>query len=79
MSYSHELIAKLKKAQSPEEVAELLKTDGQDEALAEQLWSELSRNHRENADELSPDELEAVSGGENCISTFGIINCKKQI
>lgn len=63
MSYSHELIAKLKKAQSPEEVAELLKTDGQDEALAEQFWSELSRNHRENADELSPDELEAVSGG----------------
>ena len=42
-----------------EEVAELLKTDGQDEALAEQLWSELSPNHRENADELSLDELEA--------------------
>ena len=35
---SNELRAKLSKAKSMDEIAELLKADGQDEALAEKIW-----------------------------------------
>ena len=61
--YSDELRAKLKKAQSLEEVTGLLKTDGKDVALAERLWTELTHKLEADAKELSLDELEAVSGG----------------
>ena len=60
---SNELIAKLKRAQSLEEVTELLKADGQDVAQAEKLWKELEDLHEGEDKELSLDELEAVAGG----------------
>ena len=60
---SNELIAKLKKAQSLEEVTELLKADGQDVALAERLWKEIEDLHAQEDKELSLDELDAVAGG----------------
>ena len=43
--YSDELITKLKKARSLEEIAALLKADGQDEARAEKLWKEVKDLH----------------------------------
>ena len=61
--YSNELIAKLKKAQSLEEVTGILEAGGQDVSKAEKLWDEI-KTMREGEDaELSIDELEAVSGG----------------
>ena len=61
--YSNEMIAKLKRAQSPEEVAELLKAEGQDAAQAERLWKEIEHLHEGEDVELSLDELESVAGG----------------
>ena len=60
---SNELKARLLKAQSAGEMAALLKEAGEDEALAERLWAELARRREANGKELSPDELDAVSGG----------------
>ena len=62
---SNDLIAKLKKAQNPEEVAELLKADGHDEEDAEKIWGELEKMHAEENQELSLDELDAVAGGRD--------------
>ncbi len=56
-----ELKEKIMNAQSAEEVAALLKPSGVDEALATQIWSEIS-THRDDK-ELSPDELDAIAGG----------------
>ena len=71
-----ELRAKLMKAQSLEEVTELLKEDGQDGTQAEQIWTELTHKRQADGKELSLDELEAVSGGydrdwatEGCAAT----------
>ena len=60
---SNELKAKLKKSQSIEEVTELLKADGQDEALVEKIWHELEAMHDQEDKDLSLDELDAVAGG----------------
>ena len=60
---SNELIAKLKKAQSLDEVTELLKADGQEVAQAEKIWKELEDLHESEDKELSLDELEGVAGG----------------
>ena len=60
---SNELKAKLSKAQSVEEIAGLLKADGQDEALAEKIWRELEAARASDGAELSLEELEAVAGG----------------
>ena len=60
---SNELITKLKRAHSLEEVTELLKTDGQDEAQAEKIWQEIEHMHEGEDKELSLDELEEVAGG----------------
>ena len=60
---STDLIKKLKDAQSPEEVSELLKADGQDTAPAERLWKELEALREKSGRELSMDELESVAGG----------------
>ena len=75
--YSNELIAKLKKAQSLEEVTELLKADSQDEAQAEKIWGELARIHEEADQDLSLDELEAVSGGGRNAMTEGCADTVK--
>ena len=61
--YSNELVAKLKKAQSLEEVTELLNADGQDPADAGKIWNELVTLHEGEDKELSLDELESVAGG----------------
>ena len=63
--YSIELKGQLKQAQSVEELAELLKANGQDVSEAEKLWNELGRLRAEEDQELSLDELEAVSGGRS--------------
>ena len=60
---SVEIIAKLKKANSIEEVTELLKADGQDENEAQKIWKELENLRAEEGKELSLDELESVAGG----------------
>ena len=60
---SADLIEKLKKAQRQEEVAELLKADGQDTALAERLWKELEALREKSGQKLSMDELKSVTGG----------------
>ena len=74
--FSDELKAKLLRAQSAEEAAELLKADGQAEADAARVWDELTRKREADGRALSPDELEAVSGGydrnwltEGCAAT----------
>ena len=71
---TNELKAKLLAAKSAGETAELLREAGADEAQAERLWDEISA--RRNDRELSPDELDAVSGGadrnwatEGCAAT----------
>lgn len=62
---SKELIAKLKKAKNIEEIIELLKADGQDEAPAEKIWKEIEALRAQDEKELSLDELEAVAGGRD--------------
>lgn len=61
--YSNELIAKLKKAKSLEEISGLLRAECQDEKAAERLWKELQMMHEDEGKELSMDELESVAGG----------------
>ena len=60
---SNELITKLKRAHSLEEVTELLKADGLDVAQAEKIWQEIEHMHEGEHKELSLDELEEVAGG----------------
>ena len=61
---SKELVEKLKKAQRIEEVAELLKADGQEtnEQEIQQIWTELTKRRQEDEQKLSLDELDEVSG-----------------
>ena len=63
LKLSEELKKELIKAHSAEQVAEIVKADGQEISTedAEQLWQEIA-NHNQDA-ELSADELEVVSGG----------------
>ncbi len=73
---SKELIEKLSKAQSQDEVNELLKAAGCEEEDAAQIWEELSRKREAGESVLSLEELDAVSGGvdrdwltEKCAAT----------
>ena len=63
LKLSEELKKELIKAHSAEQVAEIVKADGQEISTedAEQLWQEIAK-HNQDA-ELSADELEVVSGG----------------
>ena len=74
--FSDELRSKFLRARSAEEAAELLKADGQAEVDAARVWDELTRRREADGLTLSPDELEAVSGGydrdwltEGCAAT----------
>ena len=65
LNITNELKKKLSTAQSAEEAAELVKADGQ-EITAEEaghLWEEITKRREQDGQELSLDELEAVSGG----------------
>ena len=62
MSLSDEQKNRLLQARSAEEVAALLREAGVDVQLAERLWAELTHKLEADSEELSPDELEAVSG-----------------
>ena len=63
INLTNEVKATLLQAKNAGEVASVLKGAGEDEALAERLWDELTRRHEEDGRNLSLDELEAVSGG----------------
>ena len=72
--FSFELRTKLKKAESREEVEALLKTDGQDTALTDEVWRKAEELRARDGQELSMDELEDVAGGrdwyeEGCAAT----------
>lgn len=60
---SNELVAKLKKAKSHDEVASILKAEGMTDADSALLWKELEKMHEGEGKELSLDELDAVAGG----------------
>ncbi len=64
---TNELKAKLLNAKNAEEAAALLKADGQEITPedAARLWEEISRMREKDGKELSLDELEAISGGED--------------
>ena len=66
--FSNELIAKLKKAQSLEEITGLLEADGQDVAEAEKIWKEIEHLQEQEEKELSLDELESVAGGRDWLA-----------
>ena len=59
---TNELKAKLLAAKSAEEVAKLVKTISTEDAA--HLWKEITKGFEQAGRELSLDELEAVSGGE---------------
>ena len=63
ISLSDEQKNRLLQARSAEEVAALLREAGVDVQLTERLWAELTHKREADSEELSPDELEAVSGG----------------
>ena len=72
--FSFELRSKLKKAESREEVEALLKADGQDTALTDEVWRKAEELRARDGQELSMDELEDVAGGrdwyeEGCAAT----------
>ena len=72
--FSLELRSKLKKAASREEVEALLKADGQDTALTDEVWAKAEELRARDGQELSLDELEDVAGGrdwwtEGCAAT----------
>ena len=75
--FTDELKTKLLQARSAEEAAALVKADGQELSPedAAQLWAEITKRREQDGRELSPDELEAVSGGvrdwitEGCAAT----------
>ena len=71
MSLSDEQKNRLLQARSAEEVAALLREAGVDVQLAERLWAELTHKLEADSEELSPDELEAVSGGVRDWATEG--------
>jgi len=60
---TNELKAKLLAVRSAGEAATLLKDAGVDAPMAERLWTELKHKREANGKELSPEELEAISGG----------------
>ena len=73
---SNELIEKLKKTQSPEEVDAILKEADVDDPTAQRIREELEHNRWAEGRTLSLDELDAVSGGntrdwatEGCAAT----------
>ena len=63
--FTDELREKLLTAGSAEELAELLKADGQEVEPddVEKLWAEVTKNRQKDDRKLSVDELDAVSGG----------------
>lgn len=61
LKISEKMKEKIKKAQSAEEVAVLLRPSGVDEVMATQIWNELSGYLDDK--QLSVDELESISGG----------------
>ena len=65
LNITNELKAKLLAVQSAEEAAALMKADGQEITAedAAKLWEEIERKRDSDGKELSPDELDAVSGG----------------
>ena len=65
ITITKDLKAKLLAAQSEEELAALVKADGQEITAeeAEKLWKEITGKRAQDGRELSLDELEAVSGG----------------
>ena len=65
IKFNDELKTKLFAAKNAEEVAELLKADGQEFVPedAAHLWEKLIKHREQDGRELSPDELEVVSGG----------------
>ena len=65
ISVTKELKAKLFAAESAEEAAGLVKSDGQEITPedAARLWAEIEKLRDQNGKALSMDELEAVSGG----------------
>lgn len=65
MNITNELREKLLTAGSAEEVAELLKADGQEVEPddVEKLWTEVTKKRQRDDRKLSVDELDAVSGG----------------
>ena len=72
--FSFELRSKLKKAESREEVEALLKADGQDTALTDEVWRKAEELCAQDGQDLSLDELEDVAGGrdwwtEGCAAT----------
>ena len=72
--FSNELTSKLKKAASREEVEALLKAEGQDAALTDEVWKKAEELRARDGQELSLDELEDVAGGrswwdEGCAAT----------
>ena len=65
--YSDELLLKIEKAENAEEIAQLLKADGQevDEKTVERFWAEVTRMRESDGTELSLDELDTVAGGRD--------------
>ena len=70
LNITNELKAKLLAAQSAEEAAALVKSNGQEITSedAAHLWEEISRHRNQDGSELSTDELEAISGGRNAMT-----------
>ena len=60
---SRELEAKLLAAKSAEEAAGLLREAGVNAPQVNRLWKELTHKRETDGMELSPDELESISGG----------------
>ena len=65
LNITNELKAKLLAAKSAEEAAGLLKADGREITAedAAKLWNEITKCRDQEGKALSPNELEAVSGG----------------
>ena len=73
LKITNELKAKLLAAKSAEEAAALVKADGQEITAeeAEKLWKEITGKRAQDGRELSPDELEAISGGSRDWNMYG--------
>ncbi len=70
MAYNNitsEIKAELLKAQNPAQVMDILTRSGQECSTedAEQIWQEIEHHKVDYREEISLDELEAVSGGED--------------
>lgn len=57
------ILDKLMEAKGVEEVAEILRAEGWDEAMAQRAWEEVCHAKDQMGGELSLDELDAVAGG----------------